>query len=371
MAARKELSGVDLAQNPLLQAVLHPLAAAPASPKVGQVWTLTTNGGTYIYNGSAARPTDAALLADGSIQIAALATNPLARANHTGTQAASTISDLATVVKAYSLDSFAAPAANVAFGGVRAVNLADPVNPQDAATKNYVDVTVQSAAAGIDSKASVRAVATSNLTLSGTQTIDGVALAAGDRVLLTAQTASAQNGVYVVASGAWARAGDADQSGEINPGAFWFVEEGSSYGKTQWRCNNTGAVTLGSTAITIVQFGAANLYTATNGVQINSSVISLLLPAGSGLTASSSGVSIDTTVVARKVSATITGDGSTSSFNVTHNLGTQDVLVAFRDSSNIAVGIDYTATNANAITVNFGSASVPANGTTYRVVIHA
>jgi hypothetical protein len=61
----------------------------------------------------------------------------------------------------------------------------------------------------------VRVASTATLTLSGTQTIDGVAVIAGDRVLAKNQTTPSQNGIYVVAAGAWARATDADASGEL------------------------------------------------------------------------------------------------------------------------------------------------------------
>jgi phage-related tail fiber protein len=72
-------------------------------------------------------------------------------------------------------------------------------------TKNYVDLTVQ----GLDPKASVKAASTANIaSLSGTMTIDGVALVAGDRVLVKDQTTALANGVYIVAAGAWARAID-------------------------------------------------------------------------------------------------------------------------------------------------------------------
>ncbi|WP_162560845.1 hypothetical protein [Methylobacterium durans] len=373
---------------------------------MGQDYTNTSTGVRYTWNGAAWRPHDAAALTDGSIPIAALATNPLSRANHTGTQTASTISDLATVVQGYSLSAFAAPTANVSCGGFKITNLADPTNAQEAATKNYVDGAVQSAAAGIDSKPSVRLVATSNITLSGLSALDGVTPVAGDRILATAQTTTSQNGVYVAASGAWTRATDADQTGEITPGAFWFVEEGTTYGKTQWRVNNTGTITLGTTAITIVQFGAAAAYTAgsngglqlvgnafsvllpsasglqttasglsilltsTSGLTYTASGLSLLLPANSGLAQSASGLTIDTTstiATARITSGIITGDGTTVTFTITHNLNTKRIVPAFRDSSDIGVDIDWTAATVNTMTVTFGTA--PANGTTYSVAI--
>ena len=76
--------------------------------------------------------------ASAGIALSKLATDPLARANHTGTQAASTISDLATTVKAYTLDEFADPVAAVAMNAQKITGLADPTNAQDAVTLNYI-----------------------------------------------------------------------------------------------------------------------------------------------------------------------------------------------------------------------------------------
>ena len=84
--------------------------------------------------------------------------------------------------------------------------LSSPTNDSDAATKGYVDGLVQ----GIDAKASVVAATTANITLSGAQTIDGVSVVAGNRVLVKDQSTSSANGIYVAAVGAWARSTDAD-----------------------------------------------------------------------------------------------------------------------------------------------------------------
>lgn len=98
-----------------------------------------------------------------------------------------------------------------------------PTQSGHVATKGYVDSVSQ----GLDVKASVRAATTAPITLSGTQTVDGVELVAGDRVLVKNQASASANGIYVVAAGAWARAADASDEVELSSGAFTFVEEGT------------------------------------------------------------------------------------------------------------------------------------------------
>src|SRR5260370_6930604 len=76
-----------------------------------------------------------------------------------------------------------------------------PTDPTRAATNNYVDNVAQ----GLAPKQSVRVLASANLALSGTQTVDGVALSAGDTVLCIAQTTGSPNDSYTVAAGARTR----------------------------------------------------------------------------------------------------------------------------------------------------------------------
>jgi hypothetical protein len=108
----------------------------------------------------------------------------------------------------------------------------------------------------IDFKASVRAATTANITLSGTQTVDGVALIANDRVLVKNQSTGSQNGLYVVQAGAWIRTTDADVSAEVTPGMFVFVEEGTINGDTGWLLSTNAPITLGTTSLTFLQFAA-------------------------------------------------------------------------------------------------------------------
>lgn len=99
----------------------------------------------------------------------------------------------------------------------------------------------------------VRAATTAAVTLSGTQTIDGVTLVAGDRVLVKDQATASQNGIYVVAAGAWARAEDFDSSAEVFTGTAVNVTEGTLSRLTGWTLTTSGTITVGTTGLTFVR----------------------------------------------------------------------------------------------------------------------
>lgn len=149
----------------------------------------------------------------------------------------------------------------IAMGTNKITGLGTPTADADAATKAYVD----SVAQGLDVKGSCRAATTANITLSGTQTIDGVAVIAGDRVLVKDQSTAANNGIYVVAAGSWSRAADADTWAEL-VGAFTFIEEGTTNDNSGWVCTSPAGGTLGSTAVTFEQFSGAGQITAGAGM---------------------------------------------------------------------------------------------------------
>lgn len=175
---------------------------------------------------------------------------------------------------------------------------ADPTDAMHAVTKQYVDTVMASGGIPPFSPAKVRT--TGNTTLSGTQTIDGVALVAGDRVLVAQQTTASQNGVYVVATGAWTRATDADQSSEFTPARQIFVQQGTLYGFTTWGVGNTTAPVVGTDAISFVQVGGAAQYTAGNGLNLTGTQFSAvgvsgqITVTGSGIGLATSGVSAGT-----------------------------------------------------------------------------
>ena len=163
---------------------------------------------------------------------------------------------------------------SLTLGGLTSVALTqDPVSALQAATKQYVD----SVAQGLDPKASCVAATTVNITLSAAQTIDGVALIAGDRCLVKNQTASAENGIYLVASGSWTRTTDMDVWAEV-PGAFTFIEQGTTQADTGWVCTSNAGGTIGTTAITFVQFAGVGSYTAGTGLTLTGTQFSLTSP---------------------------------------------------------------------------------------------
>jgi phage-related tail fiber protein len=203
------------------------------------------------------------------------------------TLTSSKISDLQTTINATPLSSHAAPVTSVNLNNQTITNLATPVNGTDAANKNYVDNAVQ----GLTPKQSVKAATTANIsTLSGTMTIDGIALNAGDRVLVKDQTTLSQNGVYIVSSGAWPRSLDTDTWGEL-VSAYCFVEQGSTNADLGFVCTVDQGGTLGTTNVTWVNFSGAGSIVAGNGLSKSGSTLSALGTANR-VSVSSSGIDI-------------------------------------------------------------------------------
>lgn len=153
----------------------------------------------------------------------------------------------------------------------RLTNVAYPLDPSDATNKTYVD----NMAAGLDTKQSVKAATTSNITLSGSQTIDGVNVVGSDRVLVKNQTNASENGIYVVNHvGLWTRSFDT-QSWEKLPGAFTFVEKGTVNADTGWVCISDPSGTVGVTPITWTQFAGTGTITAGTGISVSGTQVSL------------------------------------------------------------------------------------------------
>ena len=112
-----------------------------------------------------------------------------------------------------------------------------------------------------------------DLTLSGEQTIDGV-LTSTSRILVKDQSTASENGIYVTAAGSWARSSDMDNWLEV-PGAFVFVEQGTSQADAGFVCTADGGGTIGSTAMPWTQFSGQGTFTASTGLTLTGTAFSI------------------------------------------------------------------------------------------------
>nr|WP_256671296.1 phage tail protein [Pseudomonas sp. EMN2] len=150
---------------------------------------------------------------------------------------------------------------HVLFGNTANVSL--KIDPSIVlATRDYVDTAILSALNKQDFKHSVQVATTAAIALNGLQTVDGVALSAGARVLVRSQAAAKDNGIYVVAAGAWVRADDGDASSEVTSGLFVHVEQGAVGGDTVWQLTTDAPITLGTTGLVFEQIAGPSGVTA-------------------------------------------------------------------------------------------------------------
>lgn len=327
----KFLFSPDLNLNQLLNALLQFVAGSPGVATEGRIWYDSTAKKVMWRNDTAD-------------------INPLARANHSGTQAAATISDFDTQVRTSRLDQMVAPAGDLSINSHKLTNVSDGSGANDAV--NYGQM--QAIANGRTFKDAVRCASTANVAaITGLLTLDGVTVAAGDRVLLKNQTTGAENGIYVAAAGGWARAADADSTtpdAELKAGTTVQVAEGTTLADTTWTVTTNGPITVGTTATVWAQTGAGTTYTQ-----------------GSGITITGATIAVDTAVVVRKYASDI-GNGAATSITVTHNLGTKDITVSVRQNSDDAlVECDVVATSTTQATFTF---SVAPAASALRVVVH-
>lgn len=269
------------------------------------------------------------------------------------------------------LHNFALATSSLDLNNQKITNLATPTDANDATNKAYVD----SAVAGLNWKQAVNLVAITNVALTGltnTLVIDGhSALEVNDnnvyRILLTNQTNGAEEGIYKYTDDGTnytlVRSTDADTYQELI-GASVFVMEGTAYGNTSWVQGNHYITDFTTQSWT--QFSGANAASAGDGLVASGNVFNV--GAGTGITVNANDVAIDTGVVVRKYAADL-GNGSATSFTITHNLGTRDVTVGIYEpaASYAEVMADVEHSTTNTITVKFTTAPTTDQ---FRVVVH-
>lgn len=295
---------------------------------------------------------------------------------------------------------------------------ADPTISTHLTTKAYVDNLIN----GVSWKQAVKAASTANLTLSAPQTVDGISLIAGDRVLVKNQSTASQNGIYVVAAGAWTRALDADSAAELD-GSAVYIQQGTANGDTAYTETAT-VVTIGTDTVTYAQFaatGAAAANTLTGTTLASNVVSSSLTSVGTlaaltvtatitgsvsgnaatvttnanltgdvtsagnattlatvngnvgtfnGITVNAKGLVTAAAAVAATSYAVSFGNGALTTFTITHNLGTRDVTFSIWETAGSfnQVLADVAATTINTLTI---TVAVAPTTNQYRIMVKA
>ena len=290
----------------------------------------------------------------------------LARADHThGTPAHDNAAH-----SAINLSALAIPLADVSFNGYKITNVATPTTSTDAANKGYVDAAVE----GLTWKTAANLFSTVNVALTGatnTLNIDTygnlTSADSGYRIVLSNQTDDTEDGIYVYTDNGTnytlTRSADASTFQELE-GATIYILEGTTKAGTSWTQSNHYLTSFAGQ--TWVQLAGPGVFTAGDGIDITANEISAV--ANTGITVTASGIGIDTAVVVTKYAANV-GDGTNTSYTITHNLGTKDVIVSVYDNSSpyAEVICDVQHTSTTAITLLF---SVAPTSNQYRVVVH-
>jgi predicted regulator of Ras-like GTPase activity (Roadblock/LC7/MglB family) len=306
--------------------------------------------------------------------------------------------------------------------------VATPTDSAHVATKGYVDAARQ----GLDVKQSVRAATTAAINLASDlnngDVLDGVTLVTGDRILVKNQVSDSENGIYVAtASGAASRSSDANgtvDTGELKPGTFTFVEEGTVNSDKGFVVSTNGTITVGSTGITWAQFSGAGSFEAGDGLSQSGNTINVNVTANRtaitadaidisanyvgqssittlgtvttgiwnstdiavadggtgastaadartnlGIKTSATAATTSVSTLSRIASQTI-GDGAAVSYTITHSFNTRDVSVQIYETGSpySTVIADVSRPTADTIVVTFAVA--PALNA-YRVVINS
>jgi hypothetical protein len=400
--AKKFLTSIDLGKNELQNAVVQNLGSAPSTPIEGQIYHNTTDHITYVYDGGQWKQlTNGSSAGDVSSNTSTSVDNEIAlfsgtsgktikRAGITGiAKVTAGVLSAATPGTDYTTSSSTETLTNKTFDAngtgnsitnIETADFASGVIDNDSnlaansaskiATQQAIKAYVDNAVQGLSWKAAVRVATTAAGTLATSfangQTVDGVTLATGDRILIKDQAAPADNGIYIVAaSGAPTRAQDANTGVELR-GASVYVEEGTTNADTAWSQTTNGAITLGTTGLVWALINGGSVPQATTTAQ---GKVELATQAETEAKTDTQRAVTPVSLVNFPIKKTFTiGNGSSTSLTVTHNLGTQDVITQVRQAADDQV-VECDITNTSTTQVTLAFAVAPASNAIKVVVI--
>ena len=281
--AQKFLTNLDLNQNQLINATFEKLATDPSSGNFeGRLIYNTATDTIKVYTGAAFKSIPHSFVSGGGAGIAEALT--VSESNGTVTLTLNVAdTDSAGLLPATfwqmlnDATSDATASKLVKRDAQGNAKVATPTDAAHIATKGYVDAARQ----GLDVKQSVRVATTAAINLSSDlnngDTIDGVTLVTGDRVLVKNQSTALENGIYVAtASGAASRSSDANgtaDTGELKSGTFTFVEEGTVNSDKGFVVSTNGTITVDTTGIAWTQFSGAGSFTSGDGLSQDGNTI--------------------------------------------------------------------------------------------------
>ena len=281
----KFVTNLNLNQNQLINGTFEVLASDPNTDNFdGRLIFNSTEGTIKVYDATASawRKMITGVSSAGS-QSSALTINEsnglISITPNLATSASAGLLSASDFTKLADATSEATASKLVQRDGSGNAKVATPTDSAHIATKGYVDAARQ----GLDVKQSVRVATVSPINLASDleagDTVDGVTLVAGDRVLVKNQSTASENGIYVaVASGAASRSSDANgtaDTGEIKPGTFTFVEEGTTNSDKGFVVSTNGTITIDVTSIVWAQFSGAGSFTAGDGLSQSGNTINV------------------------------------------------------------------------------------------------